>query len=135
MHTDVSDLLERYRDENGCVYHDFDSLIDVITSTVEPTTWDSVGGTSSIARHSVGDTQMLVLSQSEEAHERIAKLLENLREMKQKAGTPADGNLTTRPRQHAGSFGGMGGMGGAMGGRPPAFATASPQETESFPVA
>ena len=52
---DVSDLLQRYRDENGHIYYDFESLIDVITSAVDPTTWDAVGGTGSVAHQSVGE--------------------------------------------------------------------------------
>ena len=58
---------------------DFDSLIDLITSTVRPTTWDSVGGPGSIAPFETNLS--LVISQTQEVHEEIADLLEQLRRL------------------------------------------------------
>jgi hypothetical protein len=56
---------------------DFDSLIDLITSTIKPTTWDNVGGPGSIVpAHGVG---ALVVSQTQAVHEEIEALLANLR--------------------------------------------------------
>ncbi len=58
---------------------DFDSLIDLITATVKPTSWDSVGGPGSIAPFETNLS--LVVSQTQEVHEEIAALLEQLRRM------------------------------------------------------
>ncbi|MGA2035469.1 MAG: hypothetical protein ABSG68_24740, partial [Thermoguttaceae bacterium] len=58
---------------------DFDSLIDLITSTVQPTTWDTVGGPGSIAPFETNLS--LVVSQTQEVHEEIVDLLEQLRRM------------------------------------------------------
>jgi len=58
---------------------DFDSLMDLITSTIAPTTWDDVGGAGSIAPF---DTNLsLVVSQTQDVHEEINDLLEQLRKL------------------------------------------------------
>jgi general secretion pathway protein D len=58
---------------------DFDSLMDLITSTVQPTTWDAVGGPGSIAPFETNLS--IVVSQTQEVHEEIVDLLEQLRRM------------------------------------------------------
>ena len=58
---------------------DFDSLIELITSTVKPTTWDAVGGPGSIAPFETNLS--LVISQTQEVHEEVADLLEQLRRL------------------------------------------------------
>ena len=63
----------------GGVMADFDSLIDLITTTVRPTTWDAVGGPGSIAPFETNLS--LVVSQTQEVHEEIVDLLEQLRRM------------------------------------------------------
>ena len=56
---------------------DFDTLIDLITSTVQPYSWDVVGGPGSIEAE---PTRMaLVVSQSGETHDEMASLLTLLR--------------------------------------------------------
>lgn len=57
---------------------DFDSLIELITSTVKPTTWDAVGGSGSIAPFEKGN--LLVVSQTLPVHEEIGQLLKSLRQ-------------------------------------------------------
>ncbi len=56
---------------------DFDSLIQVITSTIQPSTWDDVGGMGSIK--GFDPSLSLVVSQTREAHEEIGLLLAALR--------------------------------------------------------
>jgi general secretion pathway protein D len=56
---------------------DFDALIDLIKSTIKPQTWDEVGGPGSISPFS--NNLSLVISQTEEVHQAIADLLEQLR--------------------------------------------------------
>jgi general secretion pathway protein D len=58
---------------------DFDSLIDLITSTIQPTTWDEVGGPGSIAGFETNLS--LVVSQTQDVHEQIVDLLEQLRRL------------------------------------------------------
>jgi len=58
---------------------DFDSLIELITSTIQPTTWSDVGGPGSIAGFETNLS--LVVSQTQEVHEEIADLLEQLRRL------------------------------------------------------
>ncbi len=58
---------------------DFDSLIELITSTIAPTTWTESGGSGSIAPFETNLT--LVVSQTQEVHEQIADLLQQLRRL------------------------------------------------------
>ena len=58
---------------------DFDSLIDLITSTIRPTSWDDVGGPGSIAPFETNLS--IVVSQTQEVHEEIVDLLEQLRRL------------------------------------------------------
>lgn len=60
--------------ENGL---DYDSLIDLITSTIAPTTWDEVGGPGSIAPALTSGA--IVFSQTRDVHERVERLFEALR--------------------------------------------------------
>ena len=63
----------------GAAMADFDSLINLIVSTVEPDTWDEVGGVGTIEQF---DTNLsLVIRQTEEVHEQIVDLLAQLRRM------------------------------------------------------
>lgn len=75
---EVHDLVAA-RDEKGAPVNDFDQLIDVITSTVAPTTWDQVGGAGSIAPFEGNGITALSISQTQRVHEQIAKLLADLR--------------------------------------------------------
>jgi general secretion pathway protein D len=63
----------------GGTQADFDSLIELITSTVKPTTWDTVGGPGSIAPFETNLS--IVVSQTQDVHEEIVDLLEQLRRM------------------------------------------------------
>ena len=58
---------------------DFDTLIELITSTIEPDTWEEVGGPGSI--EGFAGTLSLVVSQTQDVHERIVDLLEQLRRL------------------------------------------------------
>jgi hypothetical protein len=56
---------------------DFNPLIDLITSTVAPASWQKVGGCGTIT--AVEGNLSLVVSQTAEVHKEIAELLEQLR--------------------------------------------------------
>lgn len=66
-----------------------DALIELIRAIVEPTSWDEVGGPGSISGASVSGVDMLVVSNTEEAHEEIALLLEKMREFVRCNRSPA----------------------------------------------
>lgn len=58
---------------------DFDTLINLITSTVAPDTWDDVGGPGAI--ESFDGNLSLVISNTQEVHEQVVDLLEQLRRL------------------------------------------------------
>ncbi|MCA9188774.1 MAG: hypothetical protein R3E01_32340 [Pirellulaceae bacterium] len=65
--------------QGGGSQADFDTLIDLIVTTIDPTTWDEVGGAGSIAQF---DTNLsLVVSQTQDVHEKILDLLGQLRRL------------------------------------------------------
>ncbi len=63
----------------GGAQPDFDALIDLITSTVKPQTWDAVGGPGSIAPFETNLS--IVVSQTQDVHEEIVDLLGQLRRL------------------------------------------------------
>ncbi len=58
---------------------DFDTLTDLITSTIHPTSWDEVGGPGTIQEFPTNLS--LVISQTQEVHEQIRDLLAQLRRL------------------------------------------------------
>ncbi len=63
----------------GATMADFDTLIELITSTIAPQTWDTVGGPGAI--DGFPTNLSLVVSQTQEVHEEIADLLDQLRRL------------------------------------------------------
>jgi len=62
----------------GGVQADFDSLIELITTTIAPT-WDEVGGAGAVSPFETNLS--LVVSQTQDVHEQIADLLDQLRRL------------------------------------------------------
>ncbi|HJN67817.1 MAG TPA: hypothetical protein QF761_16535, partial [Pirellulales bacterium] len=58
---------------------DFDSLMELITTTIEPESWDDMGGEGAISPFETNLS--LVISQTQEVHEKIADLLDQLRRL------------------------------------------------------
>lgn len=58
---------------------DFDSLIELITDTVDPESWQQVGGAGTISPYETN--HVLVVRQTQEVHEEIRDLLEQLRRL------------------------------------------------------
>lgn len=58
---------------------DFDSLVELVTQTVEPTSWNEVGGPASVQPFET--TLSLVIRQTQQAHEEIQDLLAQLRRL------------------------------------------------------
>ena len=88
----VADLVVTGRDENGRDITDFESLMDLIYSTVDPTTWPDVGGPMPLSHFSVGKAHFLVIPQMQEVHEDIAAMLTGLREAKRAMAQGKDPN-------------------------------------------
>lgn len=63
----------------GAALADFDSLMELIETTVAPDSWDTVGGPGSMSPFPTNLS--LVVSQTQEVHDQIADLLEQLRRM------------------------------------------------------
>ncbi|MBS0211419.1 MAG: hypothetical protein JSS27_20960 [Planctomycetes bacterium] len=63
----------------GGVQPDFDSLMELITQTIAPQSWTEVGGAGAIKEFPTNLS--LVISQTQEVHEQIAELLEQLRRL------------------------------------------------------
>ena len=61
----------------GAAGADFQSLINLITSTVSPNSWDEVGGPGAV--ESFNGNLSLVISNTQEVHDQIADLLDQLR--------------------------------------------------------
>ena len=83
---EVRDLVFRASPQRSVVHSawdetaaDFDSLIKVITTTTAPESWDEVGGPGSIEGIHYADKFVLIVTQTEDTHERIQKTLESLR--------------------------------------------------------
>jgi len=86
--------------------HDFRSLISRITSTVEPTSWDGVGGPGKIEPFE--DVSSLVITQSQPVHEQIADLLDELRQPSVRPPTkPAESRPAEPPQGGGGASGGF----------------------------
>ncbi|MFI4875110.1 MAG: hypothetical protein ACIALR_07225 [Blastopirellula sp. JB062] len=63
----------------GGVQPDFDSLIQLITTTIEPESWEELGGPGAVSPFETNLS--LVVSQTQEVHDKIADLLEQLRRL------------------------------------------------------
>jgi hypothetical protein len=63
---------------------DFVSLMNVITSTLVPETWDDVGGPGTVAPFFGPDQQFaLIIRQNEFGHDEVARLLASLRKKRE----------------------------------------------------
>jgi hypothetical protein len=137
----VSDLV-RFRDSEDKEWSDYDTLVNIITSTVAPQSWDCVGGPGAADGTRYQNTDVLFVSQTQDVHRHIASLLDTMRSV---AGAKSpDGELPLKERSEshgtddpfgAGSMGmgGMGGMGGFFGGgaaRAPADSPFDPSPLE-----
>ncbi len=64
---------------SGVVAADFDSLIELITTTIAPDRWDEGTGSGSVCGMQFGDKFVIVLPQTEDVHDQIEDLLKKLR--------------------------------------------------------
>lgn len=131
---DVADLVICQK-ESGDLWADYGALIEVLTTTVAPETWYDVGGAGSITAAPFAGAEMLVIAQTSKVHEKIERLLEQLRAIAEQTGSnepPTREESAARPRW--GSFRGPG-MGGMPGGMPaPGSPTAVPPPSTGSPA-
>lgn len=73
---------------------EFDILIEAITTTVEPESWEELGGPGSLAPFPY--TDCLVVTQLGEVHRKVAELLEQVRTAKPKKTSPQSLNIIPR---------------------------------------
>jgi hypothetical protein len=78
--SDLVDLVRLPAAEGGGVAMDFDPIIDMITATVEPDSWQDVGGPGSIT--GFDNSRSLVISTRRDIHQRIAPIIVTLRRAK-----------------------------------------------------
>lgn len=107
---DVGKLIE-VRGADGKIWKDFDSMINLLTSTVQPESWNCVGGPGTMAPFELRGAAGLVIRQTPKVHQELNRLLIELDKLAYKQG---DDVFPTR--EPAGDFGmaGMGGGGGMM---------------------
>jgi hypothetical protein len=104
---DVSDLVVCRKDD-GQLWDDYDTLIDVIATTVLPTSWDSAGGPGSISGAGLGTAKVLIISQKQKVHEEIASLLADIRKIAKKnpkGELPQRDESIVRPKPDLGGLG------------------------------
>ncbi len=104
----VGDLVV-YRDENGELWDDYDSLIELIVCAVVPHAWENVGGPGAVDGATFGSAKVLVVRQTEQIHEQVRQLLGQLRRVAATSG--GDGQPPRRIR-----FQWPPGLPGQMGG-------------------
>ncbi len=76
-------------------YDDYDSVIDTLTQTVFPTTWEDVGGPGAIEAYP--PCFGLVISQTEEVHQEIENLLAQIRKTDEAQADAADEGEGAKP--------------------------------------
>ena len=80
----VEDLVE-FRDKEG-VWEDHNSLIEAITSTISPTTWDTVGGPGSITIQRLGVARVLFVTATYRIQCEVTRLLDDVRGIAKQSG-------------------------------------------------
>lgn len=129
---DVGDLV-LCQDEDGRPWDDYDSLINIITESVEPDTWEeTTGGPGTIEGRTFASAKVLVVRQTCQAHLGVAELLDTIRTVVKAHGTDAEPPVREQPppyRHRAEYYGPFGG--GMRAGTPtdkPADAAEKPSE-------
>lgn len=91
-------LETRIYDVDDLIYSgEFDSLIGVLTSTIEPDSWDEVGGPGSIREVDSGGVVALSIRQTQKNQERIGSFLSELRKGRRRNRfTSRSNNSSTR---------------------------------------
>jgi hypothetical protein len=83
---DVGDLILA-RDNKGQLWRDFDSMIHMLTSTIDPHDWEEFGGPGSIADFEFRGAAGLVIRHTPKVHQKVARLLNDLAKLAAKYGS------------------------------------------------
>jgi len=111
---EVGDLV-MYRDGQDRILADYDSLEEMITTSIRPESWDEVGGPGTISHHRYTNAESLVVRQTAEVHEELEKLLADIRAIARKnRARGGDSMPPLRITPQRPTYGG--GMGGGGGG-------------------
>ena len=79
LSTEVYDVADLVIHGDATEQPDFDALINMITATIQPNSWDAVGGRASITPFEAAKIKAIVLSQRHKFHQDVATLLADLR--------------------------------------------------------
>ena len=90
----VADLIIPTGVDPSTAFADFDTLIQLITSTIRPDTWDDVGGPGSIEAFPMKSD--LVISQTKDVHEQIEDLLRQMRDTGTSKGANEESHISNR---------------------------------------
>jgi len=82
---------------------DFDSLLEVVTSCIEETTWDEVGGPGSISPIEAAGIRAIAVSQMPRVHEQVERLLADLRRVRATNGKGESGEASPASSGAAGA--------------------------------
>ena len=107
------------QDPEGKRWQDFDSLIRAITRTIVSESWEDVGGPGSMAEFEYQGAVVLIVRQTLDIHEQLARLLEDLTKVADQYGddaVPVREKKKPQPPAPGMGGGGVGGMGGGAGG-------------------
>ncbi len=85
---DVHGIFPAVNSAGNPVEFDFDILIDLITSSVDASSWTDVGGSGAVQEFESGPLKVLVIAQSPQNHAAIAKLLADLRTLRARSPQP-----------------------------------------------
>jgi hypothetical protein len=90
---------------------DYESLMDVITTTIDPDSWEDVGGPGTIVEFD--NAGVLIISQTRDVHRKIGPLLNTLRHVKGQQGLPTiapSARVSTQVRSPDGRLNAKGGL-------------------------
>lgn len=89
-------------DPGGTAGGAFDALVHAITSTIDPESWDEVGGPGTIQPLAYSDKKVLVVSQTRHAHGQLEMLLDRLRVIKgaEQVAEESDAASTSSTPEH-----------------------------------
>ena len=108
----VIDLVRAYDDKGN--FHEYDALIEAITSVVQPNTWKT-GGTGEGGIEPFPASGALLITQGEEQHREVEQMLALLRQTRREQGL--NGPFKSDIQRSSGGFGcGVGLPGGSGGG-------------------
>jgi hypothetical protein len=90
---DISELVPRAQMTDAwgqrVTGRNFDPLIDLIQSTIEPQSWDVVGGPGSVEGLELTNAGILVIAQTLSVHEEVVRLLAGLHQIDRRHGRAA----------------------------------------------